>query len=178
MDGGDYLPVLDIVSLFGGENKQFSFARGQLHLILGAVVPCQVEEVLQLVDVVGADSRVICLANSSNMEVTQTASKTRILSLPQLLVVVELVVVGGVGTALLNATLVVDRTHEVAVPSTVSLAASKSQVPVQNSLVFGCIQVQPSYKDLAEDTVKGGPSIKEEDKEGSPRLNGVVDGGG
>ena len=69
-----------------------------------------------MVDVVGADSREICLANSSNMEATKTASKARIPSFPQLLVVVELVMVGGVGPHLLDTTLVVDRTHELAVP--------------------------------------------------------------
>ena len=75
MDGRDNLPILDIISVFGGEYKQLSLARRELHLVLlGAVVPCQLEEILQLVDVIGADNRVICLANSSNMEVTKTAS--------------------------------------------------------------------------------------------------------
>ena len=56
-------------------------------MIPGAVVAGELEEILELVEVVGAESRVISLTYCSHMEVTTTKSgaKIRLLCLCKLL---------------------------------------------------------------------------------------------
>ena len=66
-------------------------------MIPGAVVAGELEEILELVEVVGAESRVISLAYCSHMEVTTTTTskseaKTGLLSFSELLIVVKFIV--------------------------------------------------------------------------------------
>ena len=73
--------VFHIVSLLSGVHQQLGLGGRELDLVLGAVVHGKIQEVLESVEVVGAKSRVISLAHSSNMEVSTTnrRTKTRIL---------------------------------------------------------------------------------------------------
>ena len=72
MDRGHKFVVLGVVSIFGAENKKLGLAGRKFNLVLGTVNTGEVQDILQLVDVIGAELGVICLAHSSNHCILKT----------------------------------------------------------------------------------------------------------
>ena len=69
--------------------------------MLLAVLKREVQEALELVEIIGDEGRVVCLANSSHGYAKDGGAKATVLCTGELLIVVYLVVFAAVGPALL-----------------------------------------------------------------------------
>ena len=103
---------------------------GEINTVLLAVRQCQGEKKRKAVDIRRDEDNVICLANGSNLDVTNGNTKWRILCNSQLFIVVNFVEFATLNPSLFNTLFIINWCKQLFVPFNYSFTVSKSLIDV------------------------------------------------
>ena len=123
-------------------------------MVLVAVVQSELEEIGKIVDIMGEQDNVVCLANSSHLEVPNRNAETRVLGILQLLIVVDNIEVTGRDPALLEAKLIVYGTKNILVPFHECLSTFQPIIKVKESFTCGPDEIEFPDNNLSYCQVK------------------------
>ena len=107
-----------------------------------------------MVDVMGEEHRVIRLAHARHRQGADPDTKHRVLSSIKLLIVINFILFGAIGTTLLHALLVMDWTHESLLPFNEGDPAPEAFIKIQERVSTSAIQVHPSCQDFSQGAIK------------------------
>ena len=123
-------------------------------MVLGAVLFCQLEEMLQLKDAVTDKASVIGLANGGHTDVAHGEAELGELGSGQLLIVSQLVEPVTQESPLLHTKLVKNRSHKTLVPLNISQPAGQPVCQVEESLATGSSKEGIPDDDFRQDFIK------------------------
>ena len=136
----------------------------KLYLVLAAVLLCEEEKVMKVVDVVGEENSIISESDAGDDLTQDGNSKVRELSKRSLFIVIKFIEVGTRESPLFEPSCVVYGTHELLAVLAISLPVPKPLVEVEEPVVRGASEEDVPDEDFSQDSVKSRFCIQEECK--------------
>ena len=115
---------------FWGVTEKFSLFWYHLNVVFSSILHGKLEDAMKLVNIITEKSNIICLANTSHMDIPKVESKIRQLGDYELLVVSKFLKPIRIAATLLYAKLVLDWAHQGLVPLNICMTIFQPVVKV------------------------------------------------